>query len=651
MEDLILFVGTPNAGKTTLFNRMTHAGAHVGNWHGVTVDALEKRTQVGAKTVTFVDLPGLYASAGGGREEGFAHRYILSHPAAIVFVSEYAALPRTVQLIKKYAQGRRCMLVLTKKRSFLRAGGMLEESALSARLGFPVYDSGARGLKARMGELLSARLAGTPDCTLSGVFRPPREELPRVDRILLRDACGLPLFALFLLFAFLMTFAKGFPGDLMKRGIDGLIGRLDGRAARISSPVLCSFVRFGILKSVGGVLCFLPQITLLHFFLLLLEESGLMSRLAVLTDGFLARFGLSGRAVFSLLMGFGCTAAAITSTRGLDRVSRKKVILCLPYLSCSAKLPVYLAIAASFFEDPFPAVLLLYAAGIGIAFLVAFAVRGERTPLLMELAPLQLPRPLFVAKSLLFQVKQFIIKVGTTIFAFLLLSWLLSSFDGGFALCPIEESMLAHLCGGLKFLFAPVGMADWRIAYAALSGLIAKENVAGALSMLLGGFPYGGASGCAFSVFMLTCSPCISAIAAAAREIGMGRAALLAALQTVSALLLCYLVYFALTGGVATLLLCAVALLAFCISGIRFERVYRRKKLHPEGIHRRHRSAGVALSAHAPEGAAGPRQRRKGGGERPSEGGGPRRLFPHPRAGGEGGVRDRLPRRKPHRRR
>lgn len=634
---MILFVGTPNAGKTTLFNRMTHAGAHVGNWHGVTVDALEKRVPVCGNFVIFVDLPGLYANA-GENEEAFSHRYILSHPASLVFVSEYAALPRTMPLIRKYAQGRRCMLVLTKKKPFLRAGGMLDAAALSARLGFPVYDSAVRGLKERMGELGASSPVGVPNCTLSGIFRPPREELPRLDRLLLRDAFALPFFALCILFAFLMTFAKNFPGDLMKRGIEHCLSLLDGCAARISSPVLQSFVRGGILKSVGGVVCFLPQITLLHLFLLLLEESGLMSRLAVLCDGFFSRFGLSGRAVFALLMGFGCTAAAITATRALDRVSRKKVILCLPYLSCSAKLPVYLAIAASFFEDPFPAVLLLYAMGIGIAFLVALAVRGERTPLLMELAPLQLPRFFFVAKSLLFQVKQFIIKVGTTIFAFLLLSWLLASFDTGFTLCPVEQSMLARLCGGMKFLFAPVGMADWRIAYAALSGLIAKENVAGALSMLLGGFPYGGKSACAFAVFILTCSPCISAIASAAREIGWGRAALCAALQTASALLFSYLVYFALTGGIALLLLLAAIIFAFSISGISLERIHRRKKLHPQGIHRRHRSAGVALPSCPPQGEGSPRQRRKSGGGSSPEDGGPRRLFPHPRTGRKGGL-------------
>lgn len=334
---------------------------------------------------------------------------------------------------------------------------------------------------------------------------------------------------------------------------------------------------------------FLPQIAMLYLFLILLEESGLMSRLAALTDGIFSRFGLNGRAVFSLLMGFGCTAAAIATTRGLeDKKIQRRVILCLPYISCSAKLPVYLALSASFFPNPFVAVVLLYSLGVALSFFAAlFLKEKEREPFLLELAPLQIPRPVFVLKSLLFQVKQFIIKVATVILAFFLASWLLSSFDFTFTFCKAEESMLAVLCGGLKYLFAPVGMNDWRIAYAALSGLVAKENVAGSLYLFFGEtFPFGARSAFSFAVFMLAASPCVSAIAACAREVGKRRALLYAAVQTGSALLLSYTTYFALSFGTACIFILPVPI-AFLIAGKHvFENLRRKRKHKLKNLHR-----------------------------------------------------------------
>src|SRR5699024_4254145 len=149
--------------------------------------------------------------------------------------------------------------------------------------------------------------------------------------------------------------------------------------------------------------------------------------------------------VFSLVMGFGCTAAAVLSTRGLDdRRVQRRTILCLPYIPCSAKLPVFLTLSASFTDDPFPFVLLLYALGVRLSCLAArLTARGRRAPFLLEIAPLQLPQPFFVLKALLFQIKQYIIKTATVVLAFIAASWLLSGFSWEFALCPPEESILA----------------------------------------------------------------------------------------------------------------------------------------------------------------------------------------------------------------
>ena len=617
---MMLFVGNPNAGKSTLFNRLARAHAHVGNYHGVTVDALEKETILGGKKVVFVDLPGIYTAAGNSLEEKFALRYIEEHSsAALVFVAECGRIERTLPLISALSRGgRRCALVLTKNERFEREGGKADAPALAAALGIPVLFAGEKTIAQSLSGILGQRPVEVPAVDISALIRPAREGLVRADKFLLNGFIGIPLFMGLLLLAFFLTFAKGLLGDQMKEGIEWLFNDyLGGMSEGIPSGIVRSLVKDGILKSLGSVLCFLPQIALLHLFLILLEESGLLSRLAILTDGAFSKIGLSGRAVFSLLMGFGCTAAAVTTTRGLDdKAMQRRVILCLPYIACSAKLPVFLALSASFFANPFAAVVVLYVLGVAISCLVALFFKKKSPPFVAELAPLQLPRPLFVIKSLLFQIKQFIMKVATVILAFFLLSWLLSSFDFSFRLCGAEESMLATVCGGLKWLFAPVGMGDWRIAYAALSGLVAKENVAGAIAMLYGTFPYSGASAFAFAVFILTCSPCVSAIAATAREVGKGRALLYAAVQTVSALLFCYAVYFCLVGGAVYVALVMASLLGIFLLGKNREKVSRTGKKLAQRIHRRGVRTGVDAPARPLKAQGRARQRQKGGRKR-----------------------------------
>lgn len=586
----ILLVGNPNAGKSTLFNRLTHGHAKVGNWHGVTVGTLEKDTLLFNKKVRILDLPGIYSLDGMSMEEKGAVQSIRSCPDAfLLFVCECGALPRCLSLFQTLARGRKCALVLTKKKMFLKKGGAIDQKTLEQSLGIPVIDSEQCKTADLKRLILNALLLPQKDMGSLQGFRPQREELSRIEKLLLSGAFCVFLFLGLLLASFYLTFAPGMLGDFLKTCIEKFFSEtLAAYAGKISSPVVRGFLIDGLLNSLGSVFCFLPQIALLFLFLLCMEESGFLSRLAMHTDGIFSKVGLSGRAVFSLLMGFGCSAAAILTTRGLDNKQiQRRVILCLPYISCSAKLPVYLTLSASFFSNPFFAVVLLYALGVGISFAVALFMKKNAPPFVMELAPLQIPNPVFIAKALFFQIKQFIIKLATVILAFFLASWLLSSFTWNFAYCKIDESMLADICGGLKFLFAPIGMNDWKIAYSAFSGLIAKENVAATIAMFYGSFPYSAASAFAFSIFILACSPCVSAIAASARELGIKSALINALLQTVSALLLSYFVYFLMTGGGVYLALALIPAFALLLVGKnKVEKFSRKRRKFAQKLHR-----------------------------------------------------------------
>ena len=637
VTDEVVLVGNPNAGKSTLFNVLTGGHAAVGNWHGVTVSVLSKEATIGKTLVRVCDLPGVYSFDGLTLEEQNAVAFLRSHSDAFVlFVCECSALLRCLPLIGRLRkEGRRMALVLTKERRFLRAGGRYNRVAIAEALGVQVLsaDGGRRTFGAELERALhllpQQETLDREPVLPKEAYDPPAAVWTRADRLFCHPVFGAVFFLSLIAAVFYLVFAPGCAGDLLRTGAEALFSRLSRLAGGIASPVIRSLVADGIVAGVGGVVCFLPQILLLFFFLILLEESGLMSRLAALTDGMFSRVGLNGRAVFSLLMGFGCTAAAALTTQGLeDEKTRRKVLFSLPFLPCSAKLPVTLMLFSSFLKNPFPAVLIFYFAGALVCLFVAsFVERRPAAPLVLELAPLQIPHPVFVFKSLLFQLKQFIIKLATVIFAFFLASWMLSSFDFSLRFCAAEESILATICGGLKILFVPIGCGDWRVAYAAFSGLIAKENIAGTFALFCGGFPFEAESAIAFSVFLLLCPPCVSAITAIARAIGAGRALLAALVGMAAALAASYSVYFLMQGG--AWLVFPLPLIALLAPRNRHGRIRRNRTHLPFRLHRQGLRTGVVLFPHSAAGPRDPRERGKGRTGSASQKGGRRKILPH----------------------
>ena len=431
------------------------------------------------------------------------------------------------------------------------------------------------------------------EISLAGIWSGGAYRENRADKFLYNPFFAVPLFFLTMLAVFFVAFANKMPGvvlkDLLERAISEGIGKnLAAKIAEAGAADAASGFVSALFSGLGMLLSFLPQIAILYFALFLMEESGYMSALAFMTDGIFRKVGLTGRAAFSVLMGFGCSAAAILTTRGLENKRlQKRAILILPYVSCSAKMPVYLAVVSAFFEHKFLALAAIYFTGLLFVFAAAFLLKAifpADGDFVMEIAHLQIPSLRLVLKSLLFYLKQFIMKIATVVAAVLVVMWFMLSFTFSFRYVGEGGSgcMAEILCRGLRYLFYPMGIRDWRIALSAVTGLIAKESVAGMLSVFYGeelSCAMSAVSALAFTVFIMTCAPCVSAIAAAAKELGWKTALGYAAAQTGIAFLLSYAVYGMLMHGIASSAVIAAALIAVTAgSAIKYKRAGRKRE-------------------------------------------------------------------------
>jgi ferrous iron transport protein B len=530
--ELIALVGNPNCGKTAIFNLLTGSRQKVANYAGVTVERKEGvAITPSGKRVRVLDLPGAYSLEPTTPDEQvtcdvlFGRRRDESKPDALMCVTDATNLRQNLRLVLALKRlGLPMVLVLNMSDLARRRGLTLDKERLSQELQIPVVEtvgvnpSGVLELVHYLDrDLISARtVAMEPSETSPGADAITRDhaevrrilgvigaDVPlmetfgdRIDRVLLHPVIGMVVLAitLFLMFQAVFAWARA-PMDAISAGVTAVAEML-----RVSLPdtALRSLLIDGVLAGAGSVLVFLPQIIILFFFILVLEDSGYLPRAAFLLDRLMGSVGLSGRSFIPLLSSFACAIPGIMATRTIQNPrDRLATIMIAPLMTCSARLPVYALIIGAFIPPRTVwgalqlqglVLFVLYVVGVASAMLVAFVLkrttlRGRLQPLLLELPAYHWPHLRNLAIGLWQRVEIFLTRVGTIILSLMVLLWALSSFPApppGATEPPIQYSIAGHIGSALAVIFGPIGF-NWQISIALVPGLAAREVAVGAL--------------------------------------------------------------------------------------------------------------------------------------------------------------------------
>ena len=629
-------VGNQNCGKTTLFNQLTGAKQHVGNFPGVTVDRKSGAIR-GYPNTEVTDLPGIYSMSPFSSEEIVSRNFVLQDkPTAIINIVDATNIERNLYLSMQLLEmGIPMVIALNMMDELVGNRGSIDVNTMEAMLGVPIIPISAAKNEG-VDELIRhavhvakqqepplkqdfcdkddhggavhrcihavihliedhAALAGLPvrfaatkaiegDALIlqqlqldrneqemlehivrqmetergldrsaaiadmrfdfierlcaQTVIRPQeskeRIRSEKIDRILTGRYTAIPCFIGIMVLVFYLTFnvIGGGLQKLLELGIDRLSALTDTALTQLHvNPVIHSLVIDGVFTGVGSVLSFLPIIVTLFFFLSLMEDSGYIARVAFVMDKLLRRIGLSGKSIVPMLIGFGCTVPAVMATRTLtSERDRKMTILLTPFMSCTAKLPIYSFFVSVFFPGKGGLImsglyLLGTLVGIGAAFLYKDTLfRGEPIPFVMELPNYRLPSVKNVGQLLWEKAKDFLQRAFSVILIATVVVWFLQSFDLQLNMVTDSaDSILARISGILVPLFAPLGLGDWRICTALISGFMAKESVVSTLEVLFGGTigsilsPLSAGS---LLVFSLLYTPCVAAVASVRRELG-----------------------------------------------------------------------------------------------------------------------------------
>lgn len=562
----VALAGNPNCGKTTLFNAITGAHLKCANWPGVTVEKKEGSFVHGGRAYTAIDLPGAYSLGPYTDEERVTRDFIVRGSADVtILVIDAVHLERSLGFAVSVIEGGANAVVALNMIDAARARGIVIDTAeLSRLLGVPVVpisarrrvgitelldavDAAARGGLSRRG--CDIRLQHPDEIARASVRDHGRADAvsDRIDSVLCRPIIGVAFFALVMAAVFLAAFSLGDAAKLPLAQAIERFGVLVGEWLRAhgASDAAVSLVVSGAISGVGAVVSFLPTIAVLFLILSLLEDSGYMARAAYLFDPITRRAGLSGRAVIPLLLGLGCSVPAIMATRVLEHGrGRVRTIVAVPYISCSARLPVYLMLSQMFCGDHAAAVTIgLYV--IGVIFAAAAASMSEKAdapPLLIELPDYRLPSLRNALIAVWERVRDFLTKAGGVIFISSVVMWALLNFGKDGAAKTPADSFAALLGGALSPLLRPTGLGIWQASLALFCGVAAKELVVSAIAMAYGVLNpasasgrialaaqmaadgFGAANAYSLMVFVLLYVPCAAALSAIAAEAGRARA-------------------------------------------------------------------------------------------------------------------------------
>ncbi len=634
---IFALAGNQNCGKTTLFNQLTGANQHVGNFPGVTVDSKVGEIR-GVKNAQVVDLPGIYSIRPYTQEEIVTRDFLLNEkPDGIINIIDANNIERNLYLSLQLLEMRIPMVIALNMMDEVRKnGGTINVKALSNQLGIPVIpisaaknegiseliDTAVNIAKNKIYPTKTDFCSGAVHRCIHGVthliedhaekigvnpkFAATKivEEDPdiidrlelsqneiemiehtvvemefecgldrnaaladmrytfiekvcadtvvkahesqehlrsiKIDNILTNKYLAIPSFLAIMMIIFWLTFnvIGSFLSDLLSIGVDEITSFADSALTSYGiNPTVHSLIIDGIFAGVGSVLSFLPIIVTLFFFLSILEDSGYMARVAFVMDKLLRKIGLSGRSFVPMLIGFGCSVPAIMATRTLSSErDRKMTIMLVPFMSCSAKIPIYAVFTAAFFTKYKPLVMIgLYIFGIIIGIIYALILkstlyRGNPVPFVMELPNYRFPSPKSVCMLMWDKAKDFIQKAFTVIFAATIIIWFLQSFDTKLNVVDnSSDSLLAVIGKILAPIFKPLGFDDWRISTALITGLSAKEAVVSTLGVLLSSSTselsknlsslFDTASALSFLSFTLLYTPCIAAISTIKKEL------------------------------------------------------------------------------------------------------------------------------------
>ncbi len=620
MHNLIL-VGNPNVGKTTLFNTMTKSHEKASNWHGVTVAEKLKKFKFNGDEFAAIDLPGMYSLHGYSNEEKIAKNFLEKNKNDLVInICDANNLERNLNLTKELIVAGFKVLLAVNMSNELSINSKLLAEALGVRVVL-IDARKKKSINKLMGEVenLVCEKNVKPNTNMSQLVNnkklnetiltikkaEPYKISDKIDKVILNKFAFFLIFILTVFAVFFLTF--GPVGEAFSGVFNWFFSKIFDFLRKIISctnisVVVRNFFNEGVINSLSAVCSFLPQILLLTIFINLLEDIGFMSRLAFMFDGLLKNFGLTGKSLFSLMMGYGCTTSAVMTTRNLENKNlRKRTALLLPFSTCSAKLPVFLVIASLFFDKyKYLFVFLLYVFAILISLICAIIfkkfIKDEEDVFILEMPKYRVPYLKKVLQDSTRVAMEFLLKVGTLILFFSSALWLLQNFSLSFDYLQgsnYEKSILYAISSRLAFIFKPIGLGSAGIVASLILGIVAKELIVVGLAMINGAdglilglgqslvdpsslICFSSVTSVVFLVFILLYSPCISALGAIKNEFGRKTAIFVFAFQFVVSYVVSFFVYRALISSWMIYLL--LSFIVLDIFGVVMLKLYRKKK-------------------------------------------------------------------------